>query len=276
MEKLNKEMKNKIIVITGGNKGIGKGCAKVFCEVFANVVICGRNIEDGKEVEEELNALNGGKCTFFKCDVSKEEEIKALINFTVEKYGRIDCIINNAGYNPAEKPIDELSVCELEEVIRTNFIGIFCGCKYALPYLRKSKGNIINMSSVLSKTGIEGALAYTATKGAISAFTKSLAIDESRNGVRVNAMLPGNIKTEMYEKNKKREKDPEEFEEYSNHVQWMGRSGKPEEVGKACLFLASSLGSFVTGIELFVSGGYEIGEGAKYHRMNWKDRMIQK
>jgi NAD(P)-dependent dehydrogenase (short-subunit alcohol dehydrogenase family) len=276
LEVLKNEMKNKVIVITGGNKGIGKGCAKVFCEVLANVVICGRNEKDGEETEIELNKLNGGRCSFFKCDVSKEKEVEALIEYTAEKYGRIDCMINNAGYYPPEKPIDEVTVDEVEEVIRTNFIGIFCGCKHSLPYLRKSKGSIINMSSVLSNTGMEGALAYTATKGAIVTFTKTLAIDESRNGVRVNVVLPGNITTEMFETNKAREADPEAFQKYQDHVQWMGRGGRPEEVGSVCLFLASSLASFVTGAELLITGGYEIGEGEKYHRMNWEGRMMQK
>ena len=119
-------------------------------------------------------------------------------------------------------------------------------------------------------------MSYTAAKGAICAFTKSLTIDESRNGVRVNAILPGHINTELYYRNKERAKDPDAFEEYSNHVQWAGRGGSIKEIGKACLFLASDMASFITGIDLLVTGGYEIGEGCKHYRMDWKDRMINR
>ncbi len=273
MELLNEEMKGKVIIITGGNKGIGKGCAKVFAGYHATVVICGRNEVDGRDTENEINRLGSGKCTFLLCDISRENEVKTLIETVVEKYGKIDCLINNAGYFPAEKPLDAICMNEVEDIFKTNFFGIFSGCKYALPYLRKTKGSIINMSSVLARTGDEGAAIYSATKGAISSFTKSLAIDEARNGVRVNAVLPGNITTEMYEKIRSRVADPVAFDNYSDNVQWMGRGGTPEDVGKACLFLASNLAGFVTGVELLVSGGYEIGEGEKSIRQDWRNIM---
>ena len=117
------------------------------------------------------------------------------------------------------------------------------------------------MGSVIGAVGQEGASIYTATKGAISSLTKSLAMDEARYGVRINAVLPGNIITEMYYANKNRDPDPDAFEQWSNNVQWMGRGGTIEEVGNTCLFLASSGASFITGSEVYVTGGYEIGEG---------------
>lgn len=263
------EFKGKTIVVTGGTRGIGKGCAEVFCDVGANVVICGRQESVGLATAQTLTEKYAGTCTFFQCNVGKESEVQALIEFAVNRFGRLDCIINNAGYYPAEKPIDDVTKKDVDDVFSVNFYSVFYGCKYALPHLRKTKGSIVNISSVESVTGMESAFCYTATKGAIDTFTRSLAIDETKHGVRVNALRPGNILTDMYYDNLSREPDPQEFEDYSNHVQWMGRGGQPIEIGRAALFLASSLASFVTGTTLLATGGYEIGEGAKYLRMPW-------
>jgi len=266
-------LKGKTVIITGGSKGIGKGCAQVFCDAGANVVICSRNKEQGETTASEIAGRTGGDCRFFRADVSREEEVIALVDFTIDVHGQLDCLINNAGYYMEEKPIDEMTMQDMQGIFDVNFFGQFFCCKHSLPYLRKSRGNIINVGSVVYVTGQEGAIGYCATKGAIAAFTRTLAIDESKNGVRVNAILPGHINTELYYENKKRSKDPGAFEEYSNHVQWMERGGESEEIGKACYFLASGLGSFVTGIELLVTGGYEIGEGYKTRRMDWGDRI---
>jgi len=269
MYSLNEEFSGKTIIVTGGNKGIGKGCAEVFCDVGANVVICGRNIEDGLRTEKEINSRDGGECVFFKCDVGNESEVKALVDFTVDRYGKLDCLVNNAGYYPPEKRIDDVEQEDIEMIFRVNFFSVVFGCKHALPHIRKTKGSIINISSVESVTGMESAFCYTATKGAIDTFTRSLSIDEAKNGVRVNAIRPGNILTDIYYQNLSREPDPQEFEDYSNHVQWMGRGGQPQEIGGAVLFMASRMASFVTGTTLLVTGGYEVGEAAKYLRMPW-------
>jgi NAD(P)-dependent dehydrogenase (short-subunit alcohol dehydrogenase family) len=249
------------VIITGGSKGIGKGCAKVFCEAGADVVICSRNVNDCEITAREIMQTSSGRCEYIKCDVSNEDEVKQLIEYAVKIYGRLDCLINNAGYYPPQRLIDDIPVEEFRYILNTNLVGYFAGCKYALPYLRTTRGNIINMGSIIGAVGQEGASIYTATKGAISSLTKTLAMDEARNGVRVNAVLPGNIITEMYYTNKSRDPDPEGFEKWSNNVQWMGRGGTIEEVGNTCLFLASSGASFITGAEIYVTGGYETGEG---------------
>lgn len=270
MLSLQEEWTGKVVIVTGGSIGIGKGCAEVFSEVGANVVICGRNEERGKKAAEEITARGFGECTFFKCDVSREQEIKALVDFTVQKYGTVNTIINNAGYYPPEKPIDEVTEADVDAIFKTNFYGVLFGCKYALPYIRKEKGSIVNVSSVESITGMESAFAYTATKGAIDTFTRSLSIDEAKNGVRVNALRPGNILTEMYYSNLSREPDKEAYEEYQKQVQWLGRGGQPREMGTAALFLASNqLASFVTGTTLLATGGFELGESTKKLRMEW-------
>ncbi len=270
MLSLQEEWTGKVAIVTGGSIGIGKGCAEVFTEVGANVVICGRNLENGEKAAKEITERGYGECTFFQCDVSKEAQVKALVDFTVEKYGRVDCIINNAGYYPAEKRIDDVTEEDIDAVFKTNFYGVVFGCKHALPHIRKVKGAVVNVSSVESITGMESAFAYTATKGAIDTFTKSLSIDEAKNGVRVNALRPGNILTEMYYSNLSREPNKEEYEDYQKKVQWWGRGGEPREMGTAALFLASNqMAGFVTGTTLLATGGYEIGEAPKTLRMEW-------
>ncbi len=270
MLSLEQEWTGKIVIVTGGSIGIGRGCAEVFCEVGANVVICGRRPEIGEAAAKNIAEKNKGECVFFRCDVSKEADVKALVDFTVKKYGRLDAIINNAGYYPPEKPITEVTDEDVTAVFRTNFYGVFFGCKHAIPHLRRTKGAIVNVSSVESVTGMESAYAYTATKGAIDTFTKSLAIDEAKKGVRVNALRPGNIFTDMYYSNLSREENPEQYEAEQRRVQWMGRGGQPREMGTAALFLASNqMAGFVTGTTLLATGGYEIGESQKYLHMEW-------
>ena len=148
-------------------------------------------------------------------------------------------------------------------ILNTNLVAYFITIKTALPYLRQSKGVIINTGSVLGWQGDEGACAYTATKGAIATMTKTIAMDEARYGVRCVEVKPGHINTHMFFQTTSEQADPEGFVAYSDSLQWMNRGGEPEEIAYAVLFLASPWASFVTGTDLFVTGGYEIGEGPK-------------
>src|SRR5262249_9649722 len=133
------------------------------------------------------------------CDVRRTEDIQNFIDTAVSRYGRIDCLINNAGWHPPHKPIDEFSVDELRELMDLNVVSVFAACKYALPWLRRSKGNIINIASLVATIGQHYATTYAATKGAITAFTKALAIEEAPNEVRVNSVSPGNIYTPLWQ-----------------------------------------------------------------------------
>ena len=259
------EYRDKVVIITGGSMGIGKGCAKVFCNVGARVVICARHKEPGESLARELSAKGPGVCHFRLCDVCRHKDIEQLINYTIETFGQLDCLINNAGYHPPVKPIDDFSVKDFTHLLRTNLISFFVASKHALPHLRRVRGNIINMGSLTGIMGQEGASIYAATKGAISGFTKALAIEEAPHGVRVNAVLPGNIVTKSrVEFIKSLGKDGKKIDRWAESVQIMGRSGTIEETGQACLFLASDAASFITGIELLVTGGAELGYGVKY------------
>jgi NAD(P)-dependent dehydrogenase (short-subunit alcohol dehydrogenase family) len=144
-----------------------------------------------------------------------------------------------------------------------NVISYFVACQFALPYVRQRRGSIINIGSLTSKLGDHWATTYCATKGAISAFTKALAIEEAKNGVRVNAVLPSNIITQSRLDLESTMKNGQAFHDYVESWQWVGRSGTTEEVGHACLFLASERAKFITGIDLIISGGCELGSGPK-------------
>ena len=254
--------KDKIVIITGGTKGIGEGCVRVFVDAGANVVFCARKQDEGDALAAELNALGKGEATFIKCDVSKTDEIKNLIDKTVEKYDRIDCLINNAGWHPPHKTIDDFSIEEFRDLLNLNLVSMFAACKFALPYLRNTKGNIINMSSLVGSIGQVGATTYVSTKGGITAFTKALAVDEAAFGVRVNSVSPGNIYTPLWQEAIDASPNPEKTRADGDSAQLLGRMGTIEETGKLCLFIAAEA-TFTTGVDHIQSGGAELGYGPK-------------
>jgi len=255
---------DKAAIITGGSKGIGSGCARVFVDAGAKVTICGRNAERGEAIASELNEMGPGRCVFDVCDVSEPEQVRGMIDGAVDRFGFLDCLINNAGYHPPVQTIEKFTLEDLEDVWRTNFVSQFVACRHALPHLRKRGGSIINMGSLVSQIGQEGATTYCATKGAISSFTKALAIDEACNGVRVNAVLPGNVVTGSRTDFVASSPDGPALDRWIDSTQHPGRSGTSEETGQLCLFLASDSASFITGIDVIISGGAELGYGVKF------------
>ncbi|CAC5388414.1 17-beta-hydroxysteroid dehydrogenase 14 [Mytilus coruscus] len=222
--------KEKVALITGGSRGIGEGCVDVFVENGAKVVFCSNDDTEGQDLERNLNSTGPGKALFIYGDVTQESDIKNIVEKTVEEFGRIDCLINNAGTHPLSHTIDEFSAEDFRKLLDLNLINYFLFSKYSLPYLRKTEGNIINISSLVNQLGQEQAVTYVATKGAITSMTKALAIDEAKYNVRL-----------------------------------LGRLGTIEEVGQACLFLASDA-TFCTGIELNLSAGAELNYGNKMMR----------
>jgi len=213
----------KVTIVTGGSKGIGEGCVRVFAAAGSKVVFCSRGADDGKALEAEVNATGVGEAAFVKCDVTKPEDIQRLIDFAVEKYGRIDCLINNAGAHPDHRPIDGFSVEDFQALLNLNLVSYFAASKYALPHLRKVKGNIINMSSLVGKIGQVGAVTYCATKGGIDAFSRALAVDEAQFDVRVNTVSPGNVWTPMWAAGIVGAADPPPFAERATRRScWVG------------------------------------------------------
>jgi NAD(P)-dependent dehydrogenase (short-subunit alcohol dehydrogenase family) len=256
---------DKVVIITGGSKGIGEGCVRAFVAAGARVVFCARTEIDGNALANEVNALASGEAYFTRCDVSRTSEIQNLIDSTVARYGQLDCLINNAGWHPPHLPVDDFSVKEFRDLLDLNLVSIFAACKLALPHLRRTRGNIINLSSLVGSMGQLHATTYVATKGAITAFTKALAIDEAEHGVRVNSVSPGNIYTPLWQEAIDAAADPEGCRIQGEAAQLLGRMGTIEEVGKLCLFLAAEA-TFTTGVDHFISGGAELGYGRKSRR----------
>ncbi|HSE34376.1 MAG TPA: SDR family oxidoreductase [Pyrinomonadaceae bacterium] len=252
----------KVVIITGGTKGIGRGCVEVFCDAGAMVVFCARHAEGAEEFAKLLSAKGTGTARFIACDVSKFDQIEDLIATTIREYGRLDCLINNAGWHPAHKPIDDFTIQEFQSLLDLNLVSIFAACKFALPHLRKTNGNIINLSSLVGAMGQLHGSTYVATKGAVTAFTKALAIDEAEHGVRVNSVSPGNIYTPLWQEAIDAASDPAKCRADGDAAQLMGRMGTIEEVGKLCLFIASEA-TFTTGVDHIISGGAELGYGRK-------------
>jgi NAD(P)-dependent dehydrogenase (short-subunit alcohol dehydrogenase family) len=253
---------DKVVIVTGGSKGIGEGCVRVFAEAGARVVFCARNQAAGDALAREVSAKGPGQAHFVACDVSKVDEVRRLIDATVARHGRIDCLINNAGWHPPHKPIDDFTVEEFRELLELNLVSIFAACKFALPHLRKTKGNIINMSSLVGSMGQLHATTYVATKGAITAFTKALAVDEAAHDVRVNTVSPGNIYTPLWQEAIDAAPDPAQCRKDGEAAQLLGRMGTIEEAGRLCLFLAAEA-TFTTGVDHIQSGGAELAYGRK-------------
>ena len=148
---------DKVVIVTGGSRGIGKGCAEQFVKAGSKVVICCNDEVEGSAVAAALNDIaqrqGSGNADFIYCDVTKTEDIRNLIDSSISLHGRLDCLINNAGWHPPHKPIDNFSVREFRDLLELNLVSIFTASKFALPFLRQTKGNIINMSSLVAAIG---------------------------------------------------------------------------------------------------------------------------
>ncbi|ELU16268.1 hypothetical protein CAPTEDRAFT_105919, partial [Capitella teleta] len=232
----------------------------------SNVVFCARGEAAGKALEAEVNAQgHSGKCHFVVCDLTKEEDIKAMVAKTVELYGRIDCLINNAGQHPDHKDLEDWTLTEFMTLFQMNVSSYFLTAKYAMPHLRKVQGCVINDSSLVAQIGQVGAVPYVTTKGAITAMTRAMAVDEAKHEVRVNTISPGNVWTPMWEGIAIRSGCPGPFIESGRDAQLLGRFGTIEEAGYLCLYLAAE-GTFLTGADIPLSGGAELNYGRKNRR----------
>jgi len=182
------ELYGRVAIITGTTRGIGLATAKAFLREGARVVGCAPAADDVPPSLPEGYVHHA-------CDVSNPQQVEDLVAVTVGAFGRIDCLVNNAGVHPLQRPIDDFEVAEFNALLATNLIGPFVACKAALPLLRKSRGTIVNVGSTVGLYGQDGSVTYVASKAALSGLTKALAIDEARHGVRVNCVCPGAILT---------------------------------------------------------------------------------
>ncbi|MDT0689178.1 SDR family oxidoreductase [Salegentibacter sp. F188] len=252
-------LSEKTAIVTGGATGIGEAIAKRFCAEGAKVLIIGLpdNPVDAvvKEIEE-----NGGEALAFHKDISSEENVKEAIKLVIDKWQKLDILINNAGVFPESNTADKFSVEAFDNLIKNNVRTTFMFTKYALPELQKTKGNIVTAGSESAILGIPEVAVYGGTKGFNHSFTKGVAGEQAKNGVRANIVAPGAIDTAWTHK----ETGPmnEEMENTMVNATPMGRRGTVEEVANIYLFLASDEASYVTGSVYCVDGGITIGKGA--------------
>jgi|SRR5690625_848093 len=242
------ELKGKVAVITGGASGIGLATVEAFLAKGSKVVLSDYDVATGEKEVERLK--DKGEVVFIKTDVSKEEDVKSLIEQTVETFGSVDVIFNNAGVgNQGET--HELSYEDYSNVIKINQDGVFFGCKYAAKQMRENGGGvIINCASILGLVGEPTAFAYNASKGAVVLMTKSLALQYAKDNIRCAAVAPGYVESGMVNKQALGE------EYYGSLVDRhpIGRLGRPEEIAHAVVFIAEN--EFLTGITLPIEGGY--------------------
>ena len=247
----------KVVLITGGAKGIGKGCAQVLSQRGAGIAIVDLDEVAGPLAVEGIEA-NGGRAAFFRADVSKADDVQKMIARLLAAFGRLDVLINNAGYH-ISKNVEDTSEEEWDYILNTNLKSVFLCSKYAIPHLRKTRGAIVNMSSMVGLVGQRNAGAYSATKGGMIAMTRGMALDFAKDGIRVNCICPGWVETPLVEDWFSQQADPQAAKEYIYGKHPLGRIATPAEVGNAVVFLCSEASSFVTGVALPVDGGVTLG-----------------
>lgn len=239
---------DKVVIVTGGSRGIGFETAKAFSENGASVVITAKNLEQLEKAAQSLT-----NTIFVPADIRKEEDVKKVVDKTIENFGKLDILVNNAGIFPRIKQLHEISESDWNEVLDVNLNGTFRFSKYSIPYLQKTSGVIINVSSDAGLKAYEGfnADAYSASKAALVVLTQCWALEYAKDKIRVNCICPGVVNTDMTKPFLKTEKD----REFMDKDHPLGRIGEPEEVAKSILFLASEDSSWTTGAILAVDGG---------------------
>jgi NAD(P)-dependent dehydrogenase (short-subunit alcohol dehydrogenase family) len=250
---MNTSLQNKVVLITGATSGIGKATALAFGKAGAKVVLSGRREAEGHAVAKAINDA-GGNGTFIQADVTDEAQVKALVDATVAKHGRLDIAFNNAGVE-VMGPIADATEADYRRTFDTNVWSVIASMKHDIPAMLKSGGgSIINTSSVAGHVGMAGAGIYIATKHAVEGLTKTAALELATSGIRVNAVAPGAIATDMVTRFTGGGSD--EAMSYMASMHPMNRVGQSDEIAHPVLFLASDAASFITGTSLPIDGGW--------------------
>jgi len=245
-----KQLENKVALITGSGSGIGKAAAILFAEQGAKVVISDINESHGHSVVEEIKQ-KGGDAFFIKADSSKPEDNEALIKQTIQKYGRLDIAVNNAGIGGPISATGEYPIDGWQKVIDINLSGVFYGLRYQIPVMLEKGGSIINVASILGQAGTKFSPAYVAAKHGVVGLTKAAALEYADKNIRINSIGPGYIKTPLVMNSLD---DAARNALVGLHP--IGRLGESEEIAELILWLASSKSSFVTGAYYPIDGGY--------------------
>lgn len=240
----------KIALVTGGASGIGRATALAFARQGARVMVA--DIDAAGEATAQAIREQGGDARFLRTDVARAAAVEALVDATVTAWGSLDCAFNNAGINPERGPLDQSTEEEWDRVIGVNLKGIWLCMKYEIPHLRRSGGAIVNTASVVGLSGRRDAPAYVASKFGIIGLTRAAALDYGPEGIRINAVCPGTIRTGMYDA--RVGTDPEVAAGIAAGTP-LRRLGLPEDIAEAVVWLCSDAASFITGQTLVIDGG---------------------
>ena len=246
----NKTFSGKVALVTGGTSGIGKTTAIEFARAGAKVVLTGRREKEGAQVVAEIKKL-GGEAAFVRADVSKDADVKRMVDFTVDKFGRLDIAFNNAGVE-WKGPLDQATEAEYRRVFDVNVWGVLNSMRHEIPVMLKNGGGaIVNTSSVAGHVGLAQVSVYIASKHAVEGLTKSVALEFAKQNIRINAIAPGVIATEMWDRFA-----GEEMRDQVASIIPVARIGASEEIAAAVLYLCSDNAKFTTGTSLVVDGGF--------------------
>ena len=249
-----KRFESKVVLVLGGNAGIGRATAEAFAREGAKVVVAARREDQGVAVVQAIQKA-GGTAKFIRTDVAKEADVQAVVDGAVKEFGRLDVLFNNAGIEGKNGPIGTLGGADFDETFGVNVKGTWLAMKQALPHLARTKGTIVNNSSVVADVGFADFSIYSATKGAVNALTRAAAIEFISQGVRVNAVAPGPIVTDMAERVFG---GLEALQAVARQAVPTGAPGRVEDIAAAVLYLASPEAGFVVGQVLTVDGGLSV------------------
>lgn len=240
-------------LVTGAGSGIGRAIAVAFAAEGARVGIVDVDPSGGEETLAEVRRLSGG--FFFAADVSEAADAEAMVAAAVRELGGLDVLVNNAGVGVAA-PLHETSLEDWQRVIDIDLTGVFLGCKYAIPaFLNQGHGNIINIASVAGLVGVANRAAYNAAKAGVVGLTKSIAADYSARGIRANAICPGTVDSPWIQKILASDPDAAATRRKMEQRQLLGRMGRPEEIARLAVYLASDESEFMTGSAVVIDGG---------------------
>lgn len=248
-------LKDKVALVTGGGQGIGKGVALCYAREGAKVIVVDFNEETGKQVVNEIKS-KGGEAEFFKADVTKKNEVSAMVNFALSTYGKLDCACNNAGKSSVAMNMVDTPVENFDEVYDLDVRGVFYCVKEEIKAMHKNNGGaIVNISSTSGMLGNPGIVPYNTSKHAVLGLTKSVALEECKNNIRINAVCPGVTETPLIMNLK--EQDPDTYQLFCTQIP-QGRLATIEEIGNVVMFMSSDLSSYMIGSTVVVDGGVTI------------------
>lgn len=247
------KLKNQVALVTGGDSGIGRAVSIAYAKEGAQVAIVYLNEEGDAEHTRQAVEAAGSSCLLIRGDIGEESFCREAVQKTTEKFGRLDVLVNNAAEQYPQESISDISTEQLETTFRTNLFSMFHLVKAALPHLKKNAGRIVNTASVTAYKGSPQLLDYSTTKGAIVAFTRSLALQLVKENIRVNAVAPGPVWTPLIPASF----PPDKVATFGSDVP-MGRPGQPDEIAPTYVFLASEDSSYIAGQVIHINGGVVI------------------